>query len=386
MSSIQPLPNAGQVRAAMPGDVRRRSLLFAVAVVAPSLTVYLAAWVLTIVAPWWLWPVLSPLTGVAAGLLFVLAHDAAHDALTPYRALNSIVGRILFLPAWHCLIGWVHAHNHIHHGWTNYQPRDYVWAPLSLAEYQALPRWKRFLVRLYRHWPGFGFYYLDELLIKKIWRVEPDTRRWKVRLRWWLDDLFVAAGVVGQSFLALVIARRFGVTTHPALVIVAAQVVPCLVALWLVGFVTYLQHTHPSIPWFQDLDEWTFYTGQVLGTAHTDFARGINRAIHNIMEHTAHHVDPRIPLYRLAHAQEKLADKHPPVRHNFTWRSFAYLQRTCQLYDFEQHCWLSYEGRPTTSRTIDEEILARACASRANAHKQATPSMAATMLEGSGTA
>ena len=122
----------------MPGDVRRRSLLFALAVLAPSVAVYLLAWVLTIISPWWLWPVLSPLTGVAAGLLFVVAHDAAHDALTPYRAVNSLVGRILFLPAWHNLVGWVHAHNHIHHGWTNYQPRDYVWAPLVAGRVSQL--------------------------------------------------------------------------------------------------------------------------------------------------------------------------------------------------------------------------------------------------------
>jgi acyl-lipid omega-6 desaturase (Delta-12 desaturase) len=386
MSNVQPLPNAGQVRAAMPGDTRRRSLLVALALLAPSVVLYLAAWVLTIAAPWWLWPVLSPLTGLAAAVLFVIAHDAAHDAFTPYRAINAVLARILFVPSWHSYTGWVHAHNHIHHGWTNLQQRDYVWAPLSLAEYRSLPAWKRLLVRVYRWWPGFGLYYLVEILVKKILIVQPETRRWKNRLRWALDDLLVVLGVAAQTVATLAIARRLGATAHPALVIVAAQIVPCLMALWLVGFVTYLQHTHPSIPWFQDLDEWTFYTGQVLGTTHTDFARGVNRLIHNIMEHTAHHVDPRIPLYHLPRAQEKLATEHPPVRHNFSWRSFGYLQRTCQLYDFERHCWLSFDGRATTSRTVDQDILDRARASRTNPAKQPVPTTAAMMLDGSATA
>ena len=93
MSSIQPLPNAGQVRAAMPGDVRRRSLLVALAVLLPSMAVYLLAWVLTIISPWWLWPVLSPLTGVAAGLLFVVAHDAARfRKRRAHQALERIDG------------------------------------------------------------------------------------------------------------------------------------------------------------------------------------------------------------------------------------------------------------------------------------------------------
>jgi omega-6 fatty acid desaturase (delta-12 desaturase) len=181
------------------------------------------------------------------------------------------------------------------------------------------------------------------------------------------------------------IARALGVAANPVLVVIAAQIVPGLIALWLVGFVTYLQHTHPSIPWFQDLDEWTFYTGQVLGTSHTDFARGINRLIHNIMEHTAHHVDPRIPLYHLRRAQERLEDDHPPVRHNFSWRSFGYVQRTCQTYDFDRHCWLGFDGQQTSSRTVDEDVLERARASRASGAKNAAPVPAPAIAESSGT-
>jgi omega-6 fatty acid desaturase (delta-12 desaturase) len=382
MSSIQPLPNAGQVRASMPGDTRRRSLTRAVALLVPSVALYLAAWFLTVASPWWLWPILSPIAGVIAGVLFVIAHDAGHDAFTPFHALNSALARILFLPSWHCYTGWVHAHNHVHHGWTNYQPRDYVWSPMSLADYRRLPRWKRWLARVYRWWPGFGLYYLVEVLVKKILIVQPEVRRRKTRLRWVFDDLFVAAGFALQAAATAWIVRALGVAAHPALVVVAAQIVPGLVAVWLVGFVTYLQHTHPSIPWFQDLDEWTFYTGQVLGTSHTDFARGINRLIHNVMEHTAHHVDPRIPLYHLRRAQERLEDDHPPVLHNFSWRSFGYLQRTCQTYDFERHCWFGFDGHQTSSRTVDEEILKRARASRASAGKQPSP-VATTTADGS---
>lgn len=364
MSNIQPLPTAGQVRGSMPSEVRRRSLVLALAVLVPGVAVYLAAWFLTIVAPWWLWPVLSPLTGLAASVLFVIGHDAAHDALTPYRRLNSNLGRLLFIPSWHCYAGWVHAHNHIHHGWTNLQTHDYAWAPLSLAQYRSLSGWRRFFIRLYRWWPGFGLYYTVEILIKRTLYITPDVQRRKARLWWLFDNMFLLFGVLAQGAATISVARYFGITTSPVLLILAALIVPFIVVQWLIGFVTYLHHTHPSIPWFQDFDEWTFYTGQVLGTSQTDFAAGINHAIGNIMEHTAHHVDPRIPLYHLPRAQDRLAAEHSPVRHNFSWRSFAYLQRTCQLYDFDHHCWLDFSGRPTTSRTIDEVMLARARAGK----------------------
>jgi omega-6 fatty acid desaturase (delta-12 desaturase) len=357
MSVNNTLPTPGQVRAAMPDEARRRSLLRAFGVLAPSVLFYLVAWLLILVSPWWLWPVLVPLAGLAITLMFIVAHDAAHDSLTPYRTLNATLARLLFLPAWHCYAGWVHAHNHVHHCWTNLQSRDYVWAPLSLPEYRALPRWNRALVRLYRWWPGFAYYYLFEILFKKILIVQPETRRPKLRRRWLLDDVFVILGVAAQSWAAVVLARRFGGVTHPVPLLLAAQVAPCLVALWLLGFVTYLQHTHPSIPWFQDLKEWNFFTGQVLGTTHTEFRHGIDRLIHNIMEHTAHHVDPRIPLYNLVDAQAQLAAEHNPVRHNFSFRSFRYIQSVCQLYDFQQHYWLSFAGLPTSSRTFHQVAL-----------------------------
>jgi omega-6 fatty acid desaturase (delta-12 desaturase) len=341
----------------MPEATRRRSLPRALAVLIPSVAFYLLAWGAILVAPWWLWPVLAPIAGLAVTLMFIVAHDAAHDSLTPYRALNASLARWLFIPAWHSYGGWVHAHNHVHHGWTNLQQRDYVWAPLSLAQYRALPRWRRALVRMYRWWPGFAFYYLCEILIRKILIIQPETRRSKVRWKWLLDDLFVLIGVLAQAMAGIIIAQRFGPAPNPILLILAAQVVPLLVALWLLAFVTYLQHTHPSIPWFQDSKQWNFFTGQVLGTTHTEFRHGIDRLIHNIMEHTAHHVDPRIPLYNLAEAQEKLDAKHGPVRHHFTFRTFRYVQSVCQLYDFEQHCWLSFAGIPTSSRTFDQDEM-----------------------------
>ena len=268
----------------------------------------------------------------------------------------------MFLPTWHSYTGWIHAHNHIHHGWTNLQSRDYVWAPLSLEQYGSLSRWRQFLVRFYRWWPGFGFYYMFEILLKKVMLFQPEMRRGKIRLWWVLDDLFVALCLAGQAWAAVAIARHFQVNTHPVPLILATLLGPSFVGSWLIALVTYLQHTHPNVPWFQDLDEWNFFTGQVLGTTHTKFRHGIDRLVHNVMEHTAHHVDQRIPLYNLPRAQEELesAVEQLPVRHHFTWRSFKYLQLVCQLYDFERHCWLSFDGAVTSSQTVSQDVLDRA--------------------------
>ena len=351
--------NVGQVRAAMRPEIRQRSLRRAVLVLVPSLTLYFASVAATVLVPWELArPPLAVFTGLAAALLFVIGHDAAHNALTPYRRLNALLARLLFVPSWHPYTGWVHAHNHIHHGWTNLSPIDYVWMPLSKAQYDALPGWQQPFVRLFRWWPGFGLYYATQIHVAKILWPHADVRRFRHRLWWHLDVLIVAVGIAAQGLAIFGLARSFALAASPAWLFLWAAAVPYATSMWLLGFLTYLHHTHPKIPWFNDPEEWSYYRGQILGTTHVRFGRGINGLIHNIMEHTAHHADPRIPLYHLPAAQEDLEAiyRHDVVEHNFSFRSLAYTQQVCQLYDYENHRWLNYAGQPTSSRTFDPAI------------------------------
>lgn len=347
--------NVGQVRAVIDPANRRRSVVTALVVVLPCAALYLAAALATIAAPYeWARILFSVLTGLASTFLFLEAHDAGHDSLTPYRWLNGLLGRLLFLPTWHPFTGWVHAHNHIHHGWTNFVRQDYAWAPMSKEDYAALPPWRRALVRLYRWWPGFGLYYGWEVLFLRTMLPQPEVRNKKQRLTWWFDLAFLVAGTVLFSWAIVTLGRWWGVAASPAWLIWWVQVVPFALAMWMVGFITYLHHTHPKIAWFNDADEWSFYCGQVLSTTHTRFPTKMSFAIHHVMEHTAHHVDPRIPLYHLPAAQSDVEatfreDVVDPI---FTWRGFFYTQRVCQLYDFQNHCWLNYRGERTSSRTF----------------------------------
>ena len=55
----------------------------------------------------------------------------------------------------------------------------------------------------------------------------------------------------------------------------------------------------------------------------------------------------RVPLYHLVEAQESLrrAFTGDIVEHRFSVRSFRYLLKVCQLYDYRNHCWLNWAGR-----------------------------------------
>jgi omega-6 fatty acid desaturase (delta-12 desaturase) len=69
------------------------------------------------------------------------------------------------------------------------------------------------------------------------------------------------------------------------------------------------------------------------------------------MEHTAHHVDMGVPLYRLKAAQKLLEERLPGhiVIQPFSWRWYADTARCCKLYDVGRGAWLDFNGRPTVA-------------------------------------
>ncbi len=324
-----------------------------------SAIMYLLAGSLFLYSPWWLMPLTSLLLGVAGNILFVIAHDSAHNSFTPIGRLNAIIARICFFPAWHSYTGWIHAHNHVHHGWTNLRTKDYVWAPITKVEYDQLSPWNQWRVRFHRSVLGFALYYLVEINFKKIFLLQPEVKNPKVRRMWMLDNLLLVAAIAAQACLWVWLTHVVGNEVSPIWLLFFAILVPGIFTNYLVGFTTYLQHTHPSIPWFDNKGEWTFYIGQVRGTTHTHLPYKINSLFHNVMDHTAHHVDPRIPLYHLPEAQQKIEKNYSRhvVHHRFTLHSFSKTLKVCQLYDYANHCWMDFQGNPTSSRTINFESL-----------------------------
>src|SRR5580692_8498631 len=81
--------------------------------------------------------------GVLLAVLFVVGHDACHGSFTSRRWLNVGIGRLAFLPTLTPYSTWELSHNLTHHVYTNLKQFDYVWRPLSRAEYNLLPEWRK---------------------------------------------------------------------------------------------------------------------------------------------------------------------------------------------------------------------------------------------------
>lgn len=338
-------------RASLPPHHRARSVAHGVALFGLSAVLYLALFAGALLLPSrWLNAVCLIVLPLVIGSLFILGHDAAHNTLTQLGWLNRVLGRLALLPAWHPYTAWCHAHNTLHHGGTNLKGRHPDFPPFSKDEFDRLPRWRRWLEVVYRTPAGIGLFYtldfyLRYLILPRGDRYPPFRRAFR------LDRLLVLAFVIAQFVAAYLLA---GHTPDPLLppagIATAAVLLPWSIWIWFMGFITFLQHTHPRAAWYDDEREWSFYHVQLRSTTHVLFPWPIGALLHNIMDHPAHHIDPTIPLYELPASQRRLEEQAPSHSLIVPWSLGEYLRicRTCKLYDYRQHRWLDFTGRPTT--------------------------------------
>ncbi|MES2979506.1 MAG: fatty acid desaturase [Pseudomonadota bacterium] len=285
--------------------------------------------------------------GLVIGRLFIIGHDACHQSLTPHRQLNRWIGRLAFLPSLTPYSLWDVGHNVVHHGYTNLKGVDFVWSPLTLAEYEALPRSGRLLDRIYRSGWAPGLYYMVEIWWKRMFF--PNRTHMPTRRSIFLKDCLLVSAFAFAWAGALVAAALITSQSVTGLLL-TGLVAPWLMWNALIGFVVYVHHTHVRVSWHADKGQWSRSQPFVSTTVHLTFAWGMGAALHHIMEHTAHHVDMSIPLYRLKDAQARLEEMLPEriIVQPFSWRWYFSTARKCKLYDFERACWTGYDGMPTS--------------------------------------
>lgn len=299
----------------------------------------------------------SILAGLKIASLFAIAHDAAHDSFTGNSMLNKVIARISFLPVMHNYSLWLIAHNRSHHLMPNVKDGN-SWSPLSLDEYNNLSRANKMKERFYRHPSGLWFYYLIERWLKN--KFIPYTAIVKEnKLIYWLDFILVVSyAVIFLTFLSYAANTISNVGIMP--LITLAFVLPIIIGSYLISFTVYIQHTHETIAWFLTKEESDAAEyGQEDLSMYMKFPAWYNLVSHNAMEHTVHHLDPRVPTYNLAKAQKVIIEHlgDDLVTADFSFTSFMQTMSVCKLYDYENHCWIDFHGKPTSSvNLIDKNI------------------------------
>ena len=300
-----------------------------------------------LVAAWWAKILLGMMTGFIIGRLFILGHDACHQSFTRHRRLNTWLGRILFLPSLTPYSLWATGHNVMHHGYTNLRDADFVWRPYSLEEYRALPRWRQRLERLYRSGWAPHLYYAIDMWWQRMYF--PSKKQMPTRRAVFTQD-GVLVTVFAAAWLAVLAWAAAATGQSLWMVLATAWLLPLIFWKAMIGFVVYVHHTHVGVAWYRDKETWAASQPFVSTTVHLTFRYRIGALLHHIMEHTAHHVDMGVPLYRLKKAQRLLEQMLPGriVIQQFSWRWYFDTARRCKLYDYERLCWTDFKGRPTS--------------------------------------
>lgn len=277
------------------------------------------------------------LAGIAASSMFVWAHDAAHGSLFKNKMVAEILGTIFMLPALNMYRLWVYGHNRIHHGFTSFSPLDWIWRPLTISEYRGLNKFQKILYRIERSLYGCGLHYIYKVWWPKMVMFKPSDMDAKSVFAIKLDKVIVAVFAVIVAFIYF----NYG---GGVIGVIAGLILPFIVFNYVISLVVYLHHTHPSIPFFDERAEWNHTIGALYCTTVIYSNWLIDSLLHHIMIHTPHHVDIRIPFYRLKTALVSIKEHYGQYLHEYNMdvSTLKHIFKSCKLYDYHKHVWYDF--------------------------------------------
>ena len=259
--------------------------------IAITLVPFLALWG----AGWWAMTV-SPWLGVAVALLnglflvrlFIIQHDCGHGALFSNRRVGDWVGRALGALTVTPYDVWARIHAG-HHGAAGNLDRR---GPgevhtLTVAEYRARSRWGRLQYRLYRH-PVTLF----ALAPAWVFLVENRLPLGLMRAgrKYWISAMATNAAIA-----ALLTALWAIGGWMPLLALfLPTTVCAATVGIWLF----YVQHQFEDTHHDRDAD-WDLHDAALHGSSHYDLPAPLRWLSGNIGLHHVHHLNSRIPFWRL---------------------------------------------------------------------------------------
>ncbi len=295
----------------------------------PLVALWALVWAAVHFGYWWLGLLLAiPAAGFMVRL-FLIQHDCSHGAFLRHRLANDWIGRIAGVVTLTPYGLWRRTHALHHASAGNLDRRGFGDVDtLTVDEYRARSAWGRLRYRLYRHplvmfgiGPAYLFFLQHRLpvgLMRAGWRPWASTMATNL-----------AIGLVAGGVIWLIGFKAF-VLVHLPVMLLAASI-----GVWLF----YVQHQFEATSWDRD-DDWSPHAAALHGSSHYDLPAFLRWFTANIGLHHVHHLNCRIPYYRLP----RVLRDHPELRdvgRVTLWQSMRCVQLV--LWDEERRRLVSFK-------------------------------------------
>jgi omega-6 fatty acid desaturase (delta-12 desaturase) len=292
-----------------------RSTLEIVVTVLPLIALWVVMWGALQVSPWLCLPLAVPAAAFLVRL-FMIQHDCSHGSFFRRRATNDWVGRILGVVTLTPHDLWRRTHAIHHAGMGNLDERGIGdVTTLTVAEYLSRGRWRRLVYRIYRHPAmlfGVGPSYL--FLLQHRLPVGLMRRGWQPWISTMATNLAIAAIAAGVVLL-------LG-SEALLLILLPTAMLAASAGVWLF----YVQHQFENTYWEGD-DAWSHAESSLRGSSYYVLPGILRWLTANIGMHHVHHLNSRIPFYRLP----EVLEDHPVLDgagRLTLWESFGCVRLT----------------------------------------------------------
>ena len=273
--------------------------LFELGVTVGALALLWVAMQLSLGVSYWLTLLLSlPAAGFLVRL-FLIQHDCGHGAFFRHKIANDWVGRVLGVLTLTPYDYWKRNHA-IHHASSSNLDRRGIGdiETLTVQEYRARSWLGRCAYRIYRNplvmfgvGPAYLFFLQHRIPLNQM------RAGWKP----WLSTMATNAAIgIVIAFMAGAVGIQPFLLVHMPVMLLAASI-----GVWLF----YVQHQYEGVAWMRD-HAWTLHESALSGSSHYHLPGVLRWLTANIGMHHVHHLNSRIPYYRLP---QVLRD-HPELR------------------------------------------------------------------------
>lgn len=318
----------------MLASYREPDLLQSLGQLLTSIVPFVLLWVLMWVSLQFSFWLMLLLAFPAAGFLvrlFILQHDCGHGSFLKSKRANDVLGCALSALTLTPYYRW-RKHHAVHHATSGDLDRRGCGDVhmLTVGEYRALSTLKQLFYRVHRH-PlvlfGIGPFVYFVVLQRFAFY---DPRSWKKeRANVYWTNLALAMGVVVMA--RLIGLQQFLMIQVPIMAIAASA------GVWLF----YVQHHFDPTYWQRHAD-WDYFDSAIEGSSYYQLPAVLQWLTANIGLHHIHHLDSRIPNYRLP----KCFDENPALQraHRLTlWKSLSCA--SLKLWDEERAVMVGFPER-----------------------------------------